>query len=105
MQFESSTKRIQEYIDNSGKKFKITAFQRGYSWTGKDVIKLINDAVIRGDKGHFIGAFIVASDETGSSVIVDGQQRLTSILLAMCAIRDWNYKNHKICNACKNRFK
>lgn len=104
MQFESSTKRIQEYIDSS-KKFKIPAFQRGYSWTGKDVIKLINDAVIRGDKGHFIGAFIIASDETGSSVIVDGQQRLTSILLAMCAIRDWNYKNHKICNVCKDRLK
>jgi hypothetical protein len=103
-QFKSSTKKIADYIE-SDIRFKIPAFQRSYSWSGEDVIKLINDAVIRGDKGHFIGAFIVASDETGLSVIVDGQQRLTSILLAMCAIRDWKYKNHKICDVCKNRLK
>lgn len=92
MQFESSTKRIQEYID-SGKKFKIPAFQRGYSWTGKDVIKLINDAVTQREMGHFIGAFIIANQKNGESIVVDGQQRLTSLLLIMCAIRDWKYKN------------
>ena len=61
-QFKSSTKKIADYIE-SDIRFKIPAFQRSYSWSGEDVIKLINDAVIRGDKGHFIGAFIVASDE------------------------------------------
>ena len=92
MQFESSTKRIREYI-NSDKKFKIPAFQRGYSWSGKDVIKLINDAVTQREMGHFIGAFIIANQKNGESIIVDGQQRLTSLLLIMCAIRDWKYKN------------
>lgn len=105
MRFESSTKTVKEYIVE-GATFKIPAFQRPYSWAGKDVIKLINDAINQKDDGHFIGAFIISKNENSNeAIIIDGQQRLTSILLIMCAIRDWKYKKHKVCDECKERLR
>lgn len=105
MRFESSTKTVKEYIVE-GATFKIPAFQRPYSWAGKDVIKLINDAINQKDNGHFIGAFIISKNENSNeAIIIDGQQRLTSILLIMCAIRDWKYKKHKVCDECKERLR
>ena len=101
MRFKSSTKTVKNYIDEKVT-FKIPAFQRPYSWSGKDVIKLINDAINQKDAGHFIGAFIISKNENSNeAIIIDGQQRLTSILLVMCAIRDWNYKTYKVCCDCK----
>lgn len=105
MRFESSTKTVKEYIAEEAK-FKVPAFQRPYSWAGKDVIKLINDAINQKDAGHFIGAFIISKNENSDeAIIIDGQQRLTSILLIMCAIRDWKYKKHKVCDECKKRLR
>lgn len=105
MRFESSTKTVKEYIVEEAT-FKVPAFQRPYSWAGKDVIKLINDAINQKDAGHFIGAFIISKNENSNeAIIIDGQQRLTSIMLIMCAIRDWKYKKHKVCNECKKRLR
>lgn len=105
MRFESSTKTVKEYIIEKAT-FKIPAFQRPYSWAGKDVIKLINDAINQKNAGHFIGAFIISKNENSDkAIIIDGQQRLTSILLIMCAIRDWKYKKYKVCNECTERLR
>lgn len=88
--FKSETKTFASYF-NSGKKFIIPAFQRGYSWDYKNVIKLIQDAMKQKDREHFIGAFIVADQGNNELIVIDGQQRLTSILLILCAIRDCFY--------------
>ena len=42
--FKSETKTFASYF-KSGKKFIVPAFQRGYSWDHKNVIKLIQDAM------------------------------------------------------------
>lgn len=88
--FKSETKTFASYF-KSGKKFIVPAFQRGYSWDHKNVIKLIQDAMKKKGREHFIGAFIVADRGNNELIIIDGQQRLTSILLILCAIRDCFY--------------
>lgn len=88
--FKSKTKTFNDYF-NSDKEFIIPAFQREYSWSKENVIKLINDAMNQKDRVHFIGAFIVTEQGSNKLIIIDGQQRLTSILLILCAIRDCKY--------------
>lgn len=88
--FKSETKTFNDYF-NSDKEFVIPAFQREYSWNKENVIKLINDTMNQKDRVHFIGAFIVTEQGSNKLIIIDGQQRLTSILLILCAIRDCKY--------------
>ncbi|GAA7105947.1 hypothetical protein HpBGD24_02480 [Helicobacter pylori] len=75
--------------------FVIPIYQRVYSW-GKEQCKQLWDDIIKigGNdqiKGHFIGSILyVRDDDTHSSplLIIDGQQRLTTITLLFIALRD-----------------
>ncbi|MGN8379664.1 GmrSD restriction endonuclease domain-containing protein [Helicobacter pylori] len=78
--------------------FVIPIYQRVYSW-GKEQCEQLWDDIIKiggNDKmnGHFIGSILyVQVDATHSSplLIIDGQQRLTTITLLLIALR--NYLN------------
>ncbi len=75
-------------------------FQREYAWDKENWVTLLSDA--RGiyesyndDKSpeHFLGALVVIDDGNRSGTIpafklVDGQQRLTTLSLALCALAD-----------------
>ncbi|GAA6922855.1 hypothetical protein HpHUE2_12010 [Helicobacter pylori] len=73
----------------------IPIYQRVYSW-GKEQCEQLWDDIIKiggNDKmnGHFIGSILyVRVDTTHSSplLIIDGQQRLTTITLLLTALRD-----------------
>ncbi|MDO7813131.1 DUF262 and DUF1524 domain-containing protein [Helicobacter pylori] len=75
--------------------FVIPIYQRVYSW-GKEQCEQLWDDIIKiggNDKmnGHFIGSILyVRVDDTHSSplLIIDGQQRLTTITLLFIALRD-----------------
>lgn len=69
---------------------KVPPFQRDYSWTKVEVEQLWNDIVSTLEENrteHFMGAIVVNSSENPESLI-DGQQRLATISLLLCAIRD-----------------
>lgn len=79
----------------SGEKvFSIPYFQRAYKWEPKrlnqlteDLLKLVDDPTT----SHFLGAIIIhgrPSDPSDPKVyeIIDGQQRITTIFLFLCAI-------------------
>ena len=75
--------------------FHIPLFQRDYSWTERNCVELFDDIIDGMKKGnkHFIGIFMdynvgTASGNLRTNVLIDGQQRLTSIILLLCAIRD-----------------
>lgn len=75
-------------------------FQREYSWGEAEWKTLLDDATAIYDEydpdrepEHFLGALVVINDGTRNGVIpalklVDGQQRLTTISLLFCALRD-----------------
>jgi len=67
------------------KRFEIPNFQRAYTWRNKELQDFFN-SIVENDKEYFIGN-IVTVDEKPLK-IVDGQQRLTTISLLLCAIRD-----------------
>ena len=76
-------------------------FQRQYSWDETNWKTLLDDAFAIYDEyepekeppEHFLGSLVVINDGTRNGVItafnlVDGQQRLTTISLLFCALRD-----------------
>ena len=77
--------------------FVIPIFQRDYSWATKQCAQLWDDVMrVGGDahaKAHFLGSivYIGAEDNTADVprwLVIDGQQRLTTVTLLMAALRD-----------------
>ncbi|HKT13725.1 MAG TPA: DUF262 domain-containing HNH endonuclease family protein [Terriglobia bacterium] len=67
--------------------YKIPRFQRPYSWDHANLEEFWNDTIVENDSDYFIGNFVVYGDK-GVLGIVDGQQRLTTITLMLCALRN-----------------
>lgn len=67
--------------------YRIPRFQRPYSWERSNVEEFWNDAIVENESDYFIGNFVVYADKNAFGV-VDGQQRLTTITLLLCALRN-----------------
>ncbi|WQX72965.1 DUF262 domain-containing protein [Helicobacter pylori] len=88
--------KLLDFIGKSQEKqFVIPIYQRLYSWKKEQCEQLWDDIIKIGgnDKmnGHFIGSILYARvDDTHSSplLIIDGQQRLTTITLLFIALRN-----------------
>ncbi|GAA7707967.1 DUF262 and DUF1524 domain-containing protein [Helicobacter pylori] len=82
--------------DNQKNQLVIPIYQRVYSWDKKQCKELWDDIIKIGgnDKmdGHFIGSILYVLDKITHSnnalLIIDGQQRLTTITLLLTALRD-----------------
>lgn len=84
-------------IMNGASQFVIPVFQRDYSWTEENCRQLWNDilliAVAPGERGHFIGSVVyIQSGDSNAGfsrwLLIDGQQRMTTLTLLMAALRD-----------------
>ena len=74
---------------------KIPVYQRNYDWTEANVKRLLEDIniVVQDKKPHFIGAIVYMESQNSDLgmpeyLIIDGQQRLTTITLLLQALRD-----------------
>ena len=68
----------------------IPVYQRNYTWKKEDCKLLLEDIVRianQPDKAHFIGS-IVHVKHTDANIIIDGQQRITTISILLLAIRN-----------------
>lgn len=81
--------------------FQVPLYQRTYSWSEKQLAQLWNDVLEQAelrDSGasastHFLGSVVLAPSPQNEAtfprwLVVDGQQRLTTLSLALMAIRD-----------------
>ena len=82
-------------IINGNKQFIIPIFQRDYSWTTAQADRLWLDIVnASGTRSarHFMGSFVYVLEdvemEFSSWLVIDGQQRLTTLILLLIALRD-----------------
>lgn len=78
-------KQVVQFLKESF--YRIPRFQRPYSWDRTNIEEFWNDAVVENEAQYFIGNFVVYDDKTAMGV-VDGQQRLTTITLLLCALRN-----------------
>ncbi len=85
------------FEENQNNQFVIPIYQRLYSW-GKEHCKQLWDDIIKTGgndqiEGHFIGSIVFVHDGIYATnynelLIIDGQQRLTTITLLFIALRD-----------------
>ncbi|MFD7761316.1 DUF262 domain-containing protein [Streptomyces microflavus] len=65
----------------------VPRYQRPYAWDDENVLDLWND-LRDNPEGHFLGNMVVHPSGSDSWDLVDGQQRLTTVLIAIRAIKD-----------------
>lgn len=65
----------------------VPRYQRPYAWDDENVLDLWND-LRDNPEGHFLGNMVVHPSGSDSWDLVDGQQRLTTVLIALRAIKD-----------------
>lgn len=88
-------------ILNGNKQFLIPVYQRYYSWDIEQCKRLWNDIVEmqkKGIVGHFVGSIVNIAEQampTGVQkyMIIDGQQRMTTLSLLLLALRDYAINN------------
>lgn len=71
-------------------KFIIPDYQREYDWDDEHIDELLEDLdEIIVDENYFIGHMVFEGEYNGSEFkVVDGQQRITTLTILLCAIRD-----------------
>lgn len=102
--FKAKAANLRETMTSYGSKagFRIPEYQRSYSWNEEKVARLLEDMANgfyhltdknNGESFTFLGTLILVSGGTkeanfdGSSLeIVDGQQRLTTLMLVFCVL-------------------
>lgn len=70
--------------------FRVPEYQRPFSWDSDNFYDLINDIIeARKDQEYFLGTVVLHHREKeGHYDVVDGQQRLTSIMILLACLRD-----------------
>ncbi|GAA1905711.1 DUF262 domain-containing protein [Streptomyces sodiiphilus] len=74
-------------------------YQRTYSWKRDQLSQLWSDITelldSDSDDGHFLGSIVIAPSPNGTAsgiqswLVVDGQQRITTLSVLLCALRDY----------------
>ncbi|UYF75200.1 DUF262 domain-containing protein [Acinetobacter ursingii] len=91
---KGEAKQFLKFIDGSDKRFIIPVYQRNYSWQNKHCAQLLNDLkglIKKPDAPHFFGSIVSSHMQGGKKedfLIIDGQQRLTTISILLIAIVD-----------------
>lgn len=72
----------------NGSYFSIPRFQRPYSWTEENIQDLWDDVMAAGGEDYFLGSMVVYKRGKQAYGVVDGQQRLTTLTVFLCVLRD-----------------
>ncbi|MGR7840798.1 DUF262 domain-containing protein [Finegoldia sp. P3-F-LR] len=84
--------RLIEYMEGSKKRFIIPIYQRNYDWKIENCKQLFDDLVkvIKNKrKSHFFGSLVSVYEPSGRNtefLVIDGQQRLTTVSLLLLAM-------------------
>ena len=85
---------IANFLGQNGRQYKIPVYQRNYEWSWEQCDKLFEDVVTAGQRNqlHFCGSIvfkpIAPSKGIGNNIVIDGQQRLTTIYILLKALSD-----------------
>jgi hypothetical protein len=86
MKIESIDRSVKELLAQGY--YVIPRFQRPYSWDKENIQDFWDDAVKDPEGDYFIGSMVVFKHVNDSYGVVDGQQRLTTIMMLLAATRD-----------------
>ena len=87
-----SEAKLLEYMEGAKKRFVIPAYQRNYDWKAENCKQLFDDlvkVVCFGRSSHFFGSIVSSYQPNGrytEYLVIDGQQRLTTVSLLLLAM-------------------
>jgi uncharacterized protein with ParB-like and HNH nuclease domain len=83
--------RVEDFLSSNKTQFVIPVYQRNYDWSTVQCKRLLDDILEAGSNekrvAHFIGSIVFVHDDTYTTsrirelIIIDGQQRLTTVTL------------------------
>jgi len=85
---------VKDMIEKSKRQFIVPVYQRNYDWSLANCKKLFQDIInaFNKDKKHFTGTIVYIrgfhSSRFDEDIIIDGQQRITTILILLKALLD-----------------
>lgn len=104
-EMKASPLQLNKFLQKQDTQFVIPIYQRNYDWTEEHCMQLLEDIINIGKtpreetKMHFIGSIVyVCNDEYTVAeieqlVIIDGQQRITTITLLLMALYHYAKEN------------
>lgn len=97
---EAKEFKMRALLSNTQEGYKVPIYQRPYAWNKEQWIELFDDLRnLESDDIHFLGSFVVVPEahkkEMNYFELVDGQQRLTTLLIWLSAIRDNAFEDGK----------
>jgi uncharacterized protein with ParB-like and HNH nuclease domain len=105
--FKPEAKNVLKIFSDSDSYFQVPDYQRPYSWDDEQIEQLWDDIITAkadGEKTYFLGPVILINRiQDGYYEVVDGQQRLTTLTILFCVLRDLYFpKDNKILNTIKS---
>src|SRR5947209_7126956 len=100
---QASETKLQPIIEGT-KQYVVPLFQRSYSWEKKEWEVLWNDLAelceMENPRTHFLGSMVTmpttsVPEGVTKYLLIDGQQRLTTIFILLAVLRDKARKNNQ----------
>lgn len=97
---EAKEVKLQAMLSNTQEAYEVPLYQRPYAWTKDQWEDLFEDVIgLENDKTHFLGSIVVVPEgehRLGVNYfqVVDGQQRIATLLIWLSAIRDMAKENN-----------
>ena len=94
--------------------FEIPAYQRPYAWTTEQTSELLDDLMMgMGEKEqidnvppYFLGSIVLIKEsDSARAQVVDGQQRLTTLTIFFCVLRELSKDDHEGYSSLDNRVR
>ena len=95
MKIDADEITLDDLLSRSNIVYQVPVYQRPYSWGEDQWMALWDDVMAQPEKEpHFIGSLVVIKQGVvvkrfDEMEVVDGQQRLTTLSILLCAIRDF----------------
>ena len=95
--FIPNNKTVLDLFGGSTYNYQVPSYQRPYSWESEQIETLWEDiysAFDSKEEEYFLGSVILTRTKDNKTLeIIDGQQRMTTLMILFCALRDLYYKN------------
>jgi len=96
---------IRDFIGQAKVLFHIPVYQRNYDWSEQNCTRLLDDIerILETGEKHFLGSIVFMSSKENSFslpkyTIIDGQQRLTTMMILLKALADIAKKQDDPCH-------
>ena len=82
--------RTIEELFTGDARYAVPKYQRSFAWGADEIEELWEDLSLAVDRtaDYFLGTLVLHRKSSGPTEIIDGQQRITSISMVFCAIRN-----------------